>query len=210
MGRSTENLEKITEKISARFSLVNECRDEILKAQRELIRAASLAIRSLHRGEFGKAKEILDEADRSAAEKESLFAKCPELYYSGYFLDAQKELAEARITYALIAGEPVPDPDELGIEYSAYVNGMGEAIGEIRRYILDRIRKDSFDEGDELLDTMEELYCVLTSLDFPDAITRGLRRTADIARSIIEKTRGDLTQNVAQKRLSQKIDSLSK
>ena len=209
MEGTTGNIEWITEKIAGRFARVTECRDEILRLQREMIRSASLAIRALHRGEFDKAGEILDAADRAAAEKGPLFDDCPELRYSGYYLDAQKEIAEARITYALIAGTPLPDPDDLSVEYSAYVNGMGEAIGELRRHILDRIRSDSFEGGEELLDRMEELYCALTSLDFPDAITRGLRRTTDIARSIIEKTRGDLTQNTAQRRLSRKIDSMT-
>ena len=203
-----EKLNEITEKISSKFTGITNARDEILQLQREVIRCASLSIRATHRGEFEKAKEILINADNMIDEKREIFSNYPELYYAGYFLDAMKELAEARITLALIKGEEIPDPDEIKCEYSSYVNGMGEAIGELRRYVLDKIRHESFDGGDEVLDRMEELYCVLTSLDFPDAITRGLRRTADIARSIIEKTRGDLTLNIAQKRLSEKIDSV--
>ena len=209
MGKSTGNLEEISEKISSRFALITEYRDEILKIQRELIRCASLSISALHRGEFDRAYEILKSADGVIEEKRPVFDLCPELYFSGYFLDAQKELAEAHIAYALITGNPLPDPDDLKIEYSAYVNGMGEAIGEIRRYILDKMRSDSFENGEAFLDMMEELYCLLISLDYPDAITRGLRRTADIARSIIEKTRGDLTQNISQKRLARKLDGMA-
>ncbi len=206
MSEITDNLDKISSKIAAKFTRVTKARDEILQAQRDIIRFSSQAVRSIHRSEFDKAEELLNAADSIIADKRHIFETFPELYFAGYFLDAQKELAEARITFALTSGKPLPDPDELNIEYSAYVNGMGEAVGELRRYILDKIRHDSFEDGEVFLDVMEELYCALISLDFPDAITRGLRRTTDVARSIIEKTRGDLTQNIAQKRLARKID----
>lgn len=202
------NLDKISEKISRRFTCVTEARDKILKVQREVIRCASLSIRAVHRGEFEQAVEILKTARKLFDDVDEILKAYPEIYYSGYLLDAQKEYAEAHITYSLIMKQPIPDPDELKIEYAPYMNGMGEAIGELRRYILDRIRHDSFDEGESVLDKMDELYCVLTSLDYPDAITRGLRRTTDIARSIIEKTRGDLTQNISQKRLEAKLEKM--
>ncbi len=207
---SHTNLNKIVEKVSVRFTDLNEARDRVLKTQRDVIRCASLSIRAIHRGEFELAGNILLEAKQRFADIEDILVRFRELYYSGYLLDAQKEFAEAHITYALVMGEPLPDPDDIGVEHSSYMNGMGEAIGEMRRFILDKIRHDDFDDGETVLDTMEELYCALTSLDYPDAITRGLRRTTDIARSIIEKTRGDLTQNLSQKRLTSKLALLEK
>ena len=204
------NLAEICNKVACRFSDLNEGRDKVLKTQREVIRCASLSIRAIHRGEFDLAKNILLEASERFKEIEDILNRYKELYYSGYLLDSQKEFAEAHITYALVNNMPLPDPDELGVEHSSYMNGMGEAIGEMRRYILDKIRHDDFENGDKILDIMDELYCALTSMDYPDAITKGLRRTTDIARSIIEKTRGDLTQNLSQKRLISKLSLLGK
>lgn len=205
---SYTNLQKISEQASEYFTLLNESRDKVLKTQRDVIRCASLSIRAIHRGEPENAMKILEEASGHFTAISEILEKHKELYYAGYLLDAQKEFCEAHITYALIMNEPLPHPEELHVEYSSYFNGMGEAIGELRRFILDRIRCSDFDGGEDILDRMEELYCVLTSLDFPDAITRGLRRTTDIARSIIEKTRGDLTQNLTQKRLAAKIERI--
>jgi len=207
---SYPNLETICGKMTKRFSELNEGRDKVLKTQREVIRCASLSIRAIHRGEFELAETLLREASERFKEIKDILERFGELYYSGYLLDSQKEFAEAHITYALVKNLPLPDPDDLKVEHSSYMNGMGEAIGELRRFLLDKIRHDDFDDGERILDIMDELYCALTSMDFPDAITRGLRRTTDIARSIIEKTRGDLTQNLSQKRLISKISVLEK
>ena len=203
-------METICGKMTKRFSELNEGRDKVLKTQREVIRCASLSIRAIHRGEFELAETLLREASERFKEIKDILERFGELYYSGYLLDSQKEFAEAHITYALVKNLPLPDPDDLKVEHSSYMNGMGEAIGELRRFLLDKIRHDDFDDGERILDIMDELYCALTSMDFPDAITRGLRRTTDIARSIIEKTRGDLTQNLSQKRLISKISVLEK
>lgn len=204
-----KQLDPLSEKITKRLEGLSQARDVVLKTQREVIRCASLSIRAVHRGEFENARSILQEADNLFAGVREKLETYPELYYSGYIHDAQKEFAEAHITYALVKGEPLPDPDALKIEYAAYLNGIGEAIGEMRRYILDKIRRDDFHNGETVLDAMDDLYCMLTAMDFPDAITRGLRRTTDVARSIIEKTRGDLTQNLCQKKLSRQLESLS-
>lgn len=203
------NLENITEKAYNYFTALNSARDLVLKTQRDVIRCASLSIRAIHRGELESATEILQDAKEHFAKIAEILNEYKELYYSGYLLDSQKEYSEAHITYALVTNAPLPTPEELGVEYSSYFNGMGEAVGEMRRFILDRIRTEGAIDCEALLERMEELYCVLTSLDFPDAITRGLRRTTDLARSIIEKTRGDLTQYLSQKALTLKLRELA-
>ena len=116
-----------------------------------------------------------------------------DLLHAGFIHDAQKEFAEASITISIITSRPFPDPESLHVSYAAYLNGMGEAVGELRRYLLDSLRRNDFSRCEEFLSTMDEIYSVLVTVDFPDAITHGLRRTTDSVRGILEKTRGDLT-----------------
>ncbi|MFQ5814395.1 MAG: haloacid dehalogenase, partial [Anaerolineae bacterium] len=127
------------------------------------------------------------------------------LYYAGYTQDALKELAEASITYALITDEPLPDPDDLEIEYAPYLNGLGEAVGEMRRYVLDIIRRGQTERAEEMLSAMDDIYAVLVTMDFPDAITRRLRRTTDMVRGVLERTRGDLTMAMRQDKLQEAL-----
>ena len=128
-----------------------------------------------------------------------------ELGNSGFFRDAQKEYAEASITMALVTGEQIPDPDELGVDPAAYLNGLGEAVGELRRYLLDTMRQGDLSRGEEVLSAMDDIYNVLVTMDFPDAITGGLRRTTDMVRGVLEKTRSDLTLAMQQKSLENRL-----
>ena len=131
-----------------------------------------------------------------------------ELENTGFVRDAHKEFAEARLVLALVTGEPIPDPDELHVDPAAYLNGLGESAGEIRRYLLDSIRKGDLSRGEELLAAMDDIYNVLVTMDFPDAITGGLRRTTDMVRGVLERTRSDLTLVIRQKDLENKLGGL--
>lgn len=205
---AVKDLEEIARKITARFDGLNEARDDVLKIHREIIKGSSLAIRAIHRGEHDKAKEILDRVQGLFDKIANALKNYPELYYTGFVQDAQKEFAEAHVTLALILRQPLPDPDKLGVEYATYLNGMGEAVGELRRYLLDRIRDQDEEKGEDILECMDEIYYMLISMDYPDAVTRGLRRTTDLVRSSIEKSRGDLTHNLSQKRLRKSLDCM--
>jgi len=168
-----------------------------------LIHHCSLSIRAVHRGEFAKAETLL----RTAAEQVEILRQdlqsLPDVYYTGYVQDSLKEYAEARAVCAVITGEALPDPDAIHVDYAAYLNGLAEAVGELRRYILDALRQGNLDRCEEILAYMDDIYSVLLTMDFPDAITGNLRRTTDITRSIMEKTRGDLTLALRQERLEQ-------
>jgi translin len=122
--------------------------------------------------------------------------------------DAQKELAEGNITMALVTGKDLPGPEELGVDAAAYLNGLGEAVGELRRYLLDDVRRGDFSRGEELLFAMDEVYSILVTMDFPDAVTGGLRRITDVVRGVLERTRSDLTLLMRQKDLESKIEKL--
>ncbi len=200
-----ENLEVIAERIREALEAKNAARDEALRRSRELIRRCANTIRATHRAEFEEASQLLATAHRAASELVECVADYPDLYYAGYTQDALKELAEASITYALITDEPLPDPDDLSVEYAAYLNGLGEAVGEMRRHVLDIIRRGQIERAEEILVAMDDIYAVLVTIDFPDAITRRLRRTTDMVRAVLERTRGDLTMAMRQDKLQEAL-----
>ncbi len=172
---------------------------------RETIRHCSNAILAVHRHEFAQAKKSLESARNLLNEAMQAVITYGELNNSGFIRDAQKEFAEGNITFALITGNPLPDPGELGIDPAAYLNGLGEAAGELRRYLLDSIRGGESSQGEKLLSAMDDIYNILVTMDFPDAITGGLRRTTDMVRGVLERTRSDLTLMVRQKELENKL-----
>jgi translin len=200
-----EQLTRIEEKIRKNFEQKNAARDAALAASRELIRYCSLAIRATHRGEFDEATKLLAREREIAAQMKNQVAAYPDLYFAGYVQDSLKELAEAHIVYALVTGGDIPDPDALGVEYAAYLNGLGEAAGELRRYSLDIIRHDNSARVEKVLAAMEDIYALLVTMDFPDALTGGLRRTTDMVRGVLERTRGDLTVAARQEKLEKTL-----
>jgi translin len=188
------NLDGISDGLRGRFDERMEARERALPASRKAIRSCANAIRAIHRGEFDLAHRLMDEARRSIAEGLEAVREHPEIRFAGYLQDAQKEYAEARITEAVVTGAPdLPTPEELGVGDAPYLNGMAEAIGEARRFILDLLRHGRVAEGERVVSAMDDMYYVLVSMDYPDAITGNLRRSTDVARSLIERTRGDLS-----------------
>lgn len=195
-------LEAIASEINDHFERVEAARDQGLTLHRRVIKHCSLGIRAIHRQEFPEAESLLQQARRLLDEADGALKEFPVIYYAGFLQDAQKEYAEGRLTQALISGIPLPTPHAIGVDYAPYLNGLAEAVGEMRRYILDRIRAGDLSESERLLDVMDDVYYTLISMDFPDAITRGLRRSTDVARGCLERTRGDLTNHFDR----QKID----
>jgi translin len=200
-----QQLDAIGDKIRKNFEAKNSARDAALAMSRELIRHCSLAIRATHRGEYPEASQILIRAREVAALMKTAVAQYPDLYFTGYVQDALKELAEAHIVYALVTNAHLPDPDDLGIDYAAYLNGLGEAAGELRRYSLDMIRHEDSAKVERVLEAMDDIYSLLVTVDFPDAITGGLRRTTDMVRGVLERTRGDLTVAARQEKLEKTL-----
>jgi translin len=195
-------LEPIAAEINDHFERVEAARDQGLSLHRKVIKHCSLGIRAIHRQEWEEADGLLEQARGLLDEAEAALREFPFIYYAGFLQDAQKEYAEGRLTQALIARTPIPNPQEIGVDHAPYLNGMAEAVGEVRRYILDRIRAGDLSESERLLDDIDDIYYTLISMDFPDAITRGLRRSTDVARGGLERTRGDLTNHFDR----QKID----
>ncbi len=187
------------------FAAKHDARERSLAHARLLIRHAGNAIRAVHRREWTAARSLLDGArDEIAAIRDAL-ADQPELYYHNAIGDALKEFAEAQLTLALVCDEALPLPDDLGVGYVPYYNGLAEAVGELRRFTLDALRRDDMATGERLLATMDAIYDVLVTIDYPDAVTGSLRRLTDGVRGISERTRGDLTTAAGQQRLAQAL-----
>jgi translin len=187
------DLDDVSDAIRGRFDARMQARERALPASRHAIRCCANAIRAIHRGEFDLAHRLMDEARAAIDDGLEAVASHPDIRYAGYLQDAQKEYAEARMTEVVVTGgKDVPTPEELRVEDAPYLNGMAEAIGEARRRVLDLLREGRVDDGDAVLVAMEDLYAVLVTIDYPDAITGNLRRSTDVSRSLLEKTRGDL------------------
>lgn len=208
MSKPVEELGIIAAELRPYFAAEDEAREKALRSCRQVIRYSADAIRAVHRQEQDKARQFLDSAHQLLRELSYDLAGHGRLLHSGFVHDAQKELAEGYITLALIAGEDLPKPRALDVSNAAYLDGLGESVGELRRYILDSLRRGDFSRCDELLSVMEEIYGVLMTMDFPELLAHGLRRTTDNIRGVTERTRGDLTVSLRQKSLEAMLDDL--
>lgn len=203
-----DNLPEIAEKIRQALDARTMARDRALANARQVTRHAAQAIRAIHREEHDNAYEHLDQARTLVRTLQSDLNEFAELYYAGYTQDAIKEFVEASITCALIENQPLPSPDDLKVEYATYLNGLAEAAGELRRRCLDILRQGYSHEAERLLGCMDDIYATLVTMDYPDAVTNGLRRQTDLIRGIVERTRGDLTISLREQHLEQVMQTL--
>lgn len=205
MSDLTERLDTIVEQIRQELSAKDAAREAALPLCREVIRFSSQAIRAVHRQEFGRSAELLKSAHGLLDQAEKALTGAPEISNIGFLKDAQKEYAEGCLLVALVTASPLPEPSTLDVGADAYLNGLAEAASELRRYLLDGIRNGDLSRGEELLTAMDDIYNVLVTMDYPDAITGGLRRTTDMLRGVLERTRSDLTLVIRQKELEKKL-----
>ncbi len=203
------DLTVIESQVRAALELRDSIREQALRHARELIRLCSVTIKHVHRRENQSAQTALQQAEQITTHLRALRETCPDIYFAGYVQDAMKEYAEAHLTMALIDNRPLPDPATLAIEAPAYINGLAEAGSECRRQILDLLRSGQMERAERLLEQMDDIYYMLATLDFPDAVTAGLRRTVDAFRAVLERTRGDVTITAVQRTLQQALDTAS-
>ncbi len=208
MKADLPSLEAIAEDIRQRLDAATAVRERALAQSRQLIRACSLAIRAVHRNDLDEMQALLAQAESMAHSLRQDLRDYPALYFSGYTQDAIKEYVEARVTCALILNQPLPSHHSLQVEPATYLRGLAETVGELRRRILHLLRDGYSAETRRLLTHMEDIYAILVTMDYPDAITYGLRRQTDIARSIIERTESDITFNMESQRLTQAMASI--
>jgi translin len=205
-----DKLEAVVEEIRAEFEDKNTMRDAALRRSRTLIRHCANAIRATHRQDFEEAHALLDTAGEAARELVVDLEPYPDLYFAGYTQDALKEYVEAQVVRALIQDSALPTPAELGVEPAAYLKGLAEAASELRRHALDLIRRNQLERAEQIMGTMEDVYGQLMTVDFPDAITGGLRRTTDMLRGVVQRTRGDLTTAFRQEMMREALDDFGK
>ena len=200
------DLKRLSSDLQRAFDEKMTAREAALPAARKAIRTSANAIRAIHRGEDKEAERLLEEAATALREGVASVSDHADVRYAGFLHDAQKEYAEARLTQAILGGTDPPEPGEIEVTAAAYLNGMSETIGECRRAVLDHLRRGDVARAEELLQAMDDMYYVLVSMDYPDAITGNLRRSTDVARSIIEKTRGDLSISLVQRDLRDALE----
>lgn len=205
-----KNLDEITENIRARMEARNAERERLLSASRVLTRHCANAIRAMHRKEWDNAQRLLVTARATLDDMHTNVEGYADLQYAGYTQDSFKEYVEAALVYAIVHGDPLPGPQELGVEEATYLNGMAEAASELRRYVLDILRLEHSDEAERLLTAMEAIYDVLVTFDFPDALTGGLRHRTDSVRGVLERTRGDVTISLRQQQLQAALERAEK
>jgi translin len=185
-------------------------RDQALVQARQLTRLCAHTIRAIHRMEVDSAHDLLSEAKTLVQQMQKDLVGYPDLYFAGYTQDAIKEFAEASLTCSFIENAVLPTPEDLGIEYNTYVNGLAESIGELRRRCLDILRQGYSEDAERLLSTMDEIYNFLVTMDYPDAVTNGLRRQTDLVRGIIERTRADLTMSLREQHLQEALQDFAR
>ncbi len=205
MGRLTDNLDEIAERIRATLTIKDAAREKLLPLCRDAIRHCSNAIRAVHRQEMDEARAQLKSARDLISEAEKIVAVESDLSRMNIVRDAQKEFVEGSVVLALVNGKQTPDYEELGVEPIAYLHGLGDAVGELRRYLLDSMRKGDLSRGEEFLTAMDDIYNILITMDYPDALTGGLRRATDMVRGVLERTRSDLTLTIRQGELENRL-----
>lgn len=199
------NWNQIVEELRPALDGMHAAREAALTHSRKLIQTSSKCIRHVHRKQFSEATELLSQARGLATEARRQAADYPEILYAGYIQDAEKEMVEAAAVLAVAQGQPIPSPSSLGVQAASYLNGMGEAASELRRFLLDELRAGRFDEAGRILAEMEAIYDDLITFDYPDGLTNGLRRTCDALRAVIERTRSDLTMTTVQGELLREL-----
>ena len=200
-----DSIDQIRSILDARFA----AREKGITGSRRVIRASANGIRALHRREWDEASSLIGTAEAELMEITKALADHPEMVHAGFVSDAAKEYAEARITEAVFKGEQIPTFKDLAIDPVPYLHGLGEAVGEMRRRMLDLLRDERLDEAEKTLEEMDDIVDMLASVDYPDGMTNGLRRTTDVFRSLVERSRSDLTATIVQERLRDDLANLS-
>lgn len=206
MDRGRE-IAELGESARSAFEDKHRAREITITASRRAIQACAASIRSTHRGEYDAAEALAREAREHLAAADDALSGQPDVRTGGPLNDAKKELAEAWLTLALVRDLPLPRPSDLGIEIAPYCNGLAEAASELRRQLLDQLRGGELTRAESLMRAMDEIYSLLVTIDYPDGVTGGLRRTTDQLRAVLERTRGDLTTAIVASRLQAAIES---
>ena len=202
----SDDLTAYGERILGNLEGINAARERALAETRQIVRLSANSIRAAHRADFDESDELIAQARAMLVDLTAELAGFPSIYWSGYVRDAQKEFAEANLTLSILAGRTLPEPEALGVEDAVYLNGLAECAGELRRHALDAMRRGDLERAETTLSVMDDIYGLLVTVDYPDAVTGGLRRSTDMARGVLERTRGDLTVALQQRKLTEALE----
>ncbi len=201
-------IDQFADEARERLASIHVDREKAYTTSREVVQSSSTTIKAVHRGEFEAAREQVQKTRELRDQMMAAVEASPEIGYSGFVGDASREYAEAALVLALIAEGELPGAKEIGVDYADWLNGLGDTVGELRRHVLDLIRADRVDEAEKFLHMMDEIFQMLMSFDYPQAVTKGLRTRSDQARGAVERTRGDLTNALRQSRLEARMRQL--
>ncbi len=204
------NLESNLNNLSETFDKLNEIRETSLTISRAIVRDCSKSIRFIHRSDIKGAEEFIDSAKKKITELKKLTENVSEISFAGYVLDAEREYVEAVLFYVYESKGYIEPFEKFNVHPSSYIQGIGDTIGEWRRKALDHLRNLELVKSESYLNIMEEGLGILNELDYPDALTGGLRRYADNARGIIERTRSDITNAFVNEALRNDISNIKK
>ncbi|MCM8759485.1 MAG: haloacid dehalogenase [Candidatus Omnitrophica bacterium] len=198
-------LERLEKEFRDFFENIDIAREQSLKLSREVTRLSSRAIKKLHQQNYDEAQKLLEQATTLLISARQAVIKFPEVQYAGFLHNAEKELIEGLIFFKILKDNSIFIPDFDAFDRISFLHGLCEAMGELRRNILDRIRKDQVEDLENMLSLMDDVYYFVSCFDYPDVITRNLRRVLDVLRSTVEKTRADITLTLQQKSLEKKL-----
>ncbi len=182
-------------------------------AQKDVRKATSLskqAILLIHQNRLKEARKLAERAKQIISKLNDLSATHPSIIYGGMFSAALQEYAEANIFLTLVNESRFVTPSEINVPSVDYVLGLADVIGELRRRALDALREGNVSKGEECLQLMDEIYIELMAMDESYMLVVGLRRKCDVARKIIEVTRGDVTQEMRRSQLENYLKRFEK
>ena len=202
-----KNLEKVVTKIEDGLDEKDQVRELALKSARAITRSAGGILRGLHKGQDGKSE--YSELRKEVSKLSKLLSGHPELAHAGYVENALQEYAEAGIVQSILENGDVPSPQDLGVGDVPYLLGLGDSVGELRRLCLNELKSGKVAKANAFLEMMEDIYSALMRFDYPDAIVP-LRHKQDVARSLLEKTRGEVAVTASTRNLHERIQEVLK
>lgn len=198
-------MDELVERIRRYLDAQEETRERVLEASRRVIRNSARAMAALHRGDWETVDRTLEEAREGVKVLAEVVKAEPSLADYGAISAAYREYSEVMLVQALLGGEKLPEPEELEVPYKPYLGALADAMGEFRRYVLDLIRADEVERAEGVLGRMEEIFSLLMEFDYPGSILPELRHRRDVARRVLEQTRGDITAAVRQRKLEEAL-----
>jgi len=200
------SLRNILKEIGEELQEKDKVHEKTMKDVRKIGVSSKQAILLIHQKRFKEAEKLIERARKIISEIKELSTDYPEVIYSGSFSAARQEFSEANIFLKSIKESRFVTPDEINVPSVDYVLGLADVIGEYRRLALDALREGNGKKGEQCLQTMDEIYIELTALDEAYMLVPGLRRKCDVARKLIEITRGDITQEVRRSMLEKHLE----